>query len=249
MSAPTRWLWELAGRPEPRDESAAAKLADHPAVCRMCGEHADRTATVKAALGDNWTDQTVWRDQSSNRVCTGCVWVCSGKGKTSLRTWTVVAATGMVLPDPPETCTIPTGSDWSLTNRGNPRPVLDVLLDPPPGGQWLVSVATSGQKHLLPYATVNHGGDDAWTVRLESTNVTSTAGEFAGVLQAAATLRVRGHRGDDIRTGTPTMSAIKSGIDADTWKTVADRLAAYAGSPLLDLALWCLTKETIHDHD
>lgn len=110
----------------------------------------------------------------------------------------------------------------------------------------MVTVATSGQKHVVPYGTVNTGRQ--WTVRMESTSVTSNPDEYSMVLCAAAALRAAGHRASDITNGVPTMAAVKTRADLDHWHTHHTILAPYTGAPLLALALWSLTKETIHDH-
>lgn len=90
---PTRLVYDLAGRPA-LAESMQKLMADVPAVCGVCGLHADRTAPTDRALGDNFTDRKMFRDERSPRVCPACVWCCSGKPPATLRLWTIVAATG-----------------------------------------------------------------------------------------------------------------------------------------------------------
>lgn len=245
MNSPTRLVWSLAGRPNPIP--TIDKLAtDTPDSCCVCGEHATRTADANKALGANFTDRSMYRDHRSSRVCIGCLWCCSGKPPATLRMWSVVAAPNVNLPPSHEKCAVPTGPGLHFTNRAAPQAVTAILLNPPPG-PWMVTVATSGQKHVVPYGTVNHGTHQ-WTVRLESTNVTSNPSEFSTVLTAAARLRAAKHRADDITDGAPTLAAIKTEDDLREWNTHQQTLLPYRGSPLLDLALWTLTKETINDH-
>ncbi|WP_166345053.1 hypothetical protein [Phytoactinopolyspora limicola] len=248
MTTPTRMVWDLAGRPEPV-ANVAALITDTAGTCCVCGLPSDHTADTNRALGANFTDRAMFRDPRSSRVCPACLWCCSGKPPATLRMWTIVAVPGYDLAPSHEKCALPAGRGLHLTNRANTAAVSTVLRWPPPG-EWVVTVAVSGQKHVLPYGTVNRGCDQ-WTVRLEATNVTSTPDDFAHVLRTAARLRAAGHRDDDIRRGAPTMSALKADADADHWRGLFHALADHTGhthSPLLDLALWCITKETIHDH-
>ncbi|GAA3878424.1 hypothetical protein GCM10022243_48910 [Saccharothrix violaceirubra] len=245
MTSPTRLVWGLAGHPEPTG-AVANLFADRPGMCVMCGLSADRTADAARATGANFTDQYLYRRPDSDRICPACVWCCSGKPPATLRMWTVVAAIGATLPDNHPKCWLPSQPGLCLTNRAAPGVVADILAAPPEGA-WLVTVATSGQKHVLPYGKVNHGGPE-WTVRMENTTITSNAPTWRRVLGHAATLRAARHTGDDLAAGRPTLAAIRTADDLDTWNHHHAGLADHVGSPLLDLALWCLTKETIHDH-
>lgn len=242
MTAPTRLVWDLAGRPA-CIPTVAALLRDHSGMCVVCGESSDRTADVNRALGANFTDRSMFRGVG-NRVCSACLWCCSGKPPATLRMWTIIAAPDVpssqpkaFLQDTPGLC---------LTSRADTTPVIDTLANPP-YGDWLVSVAVSGQKHVLPYATVNRSAGP-WTVRMESTNVTGDPDTWRQVIQAAATLRAAGHRDSDILAGAPTIAACKTPADLGWWAAHSDTLRPYTGAPLLSLALWALTKGTTDDH-
>lgn len=242
MTAPTRLVWTLAGQPD-CIPTIAALLSESAATCAVCGEMSDRTADVNRALGANFTDRSMFRGVG-DRVCPACLWCCSGKPPATLRMWTIIAAPGVpssqpkaFLQDTPGLC---------LTSRADTTPVIDTLANPP-DGDWLVSVAVSGQKHVLPYAAVNRGSGP-WTVRMEATNVTGDPDTWRRVVQAAATLRAAGHRDADILAGSPTIAACKTPDDLDWWAAHADTLRPYAGAPLLTLALWALTKGTTDDH-
>jgi hypothetical protein len=236
-------VWELAGRPAPI--ASIAKLLSGPGLCVMCGRHDPSTAPASRALGSNFTDHDLYTRGDADRVCPACLWCCSGKPPASMRMWTVVAAPGLVLPQSHEKAFV-TGAGLCLTNRADPGPVIGMLSRPPPG-EWVVSVATSGQKHVVPYARVNRGRG-VWTVRLENTNVTSDPDEWSTVLTHAASLRAAGHHPDAVLTGDPSMAAIRTAGDLAWWRSHAGPLARYRHAPLLTLALWCLTKGTIPDH-
>lgn len=236
----TAMVWSAAGSPDPPE---ALKVVDHPGLCAVCGEHADRTGPVKTALGKNFSDPYLLGRADSDRVCVACAWCCSGKPPATLRMWSLV-----VRPDAPPSAE----KAWlqvpglCLTSRGDPRPVSSTLLNPP-AGEWLVTVAISGQKHVVPFAHPNMGAGP-WTVRMENTDVTSTPAEFATVIEAAAALRSAGHSTQAVLDLNPSMPTMRTIADVDHWRTWATVLAPYRRSPLLDLALWALTKETICDH-
>lgn len=239
---PTRLVWDTLGRPDPVPSAAA--LLDQPGTCRMCGLDSDRTAPAKKALGANWTDHTCWRQPGSDRVCDACLWVCSGKPPATVRMWTVVATPGT--PQPPSGAKAPWDApDVCLTNRGNTRPIIKTLTNPPVG-EWLASIAVSGQKHILPYGTVNHTQTN-WSVRYEDTTITATPDLWAHVHTHTLALRRLGLRDTDILTGQP--GPLRTPEDLATWRDHATRLTPHHGAPLLRLALWTITKEITNDHD
>lgn len=240
MTSPTRLVWQLAGQPSPVDSMAS--LLSEIGTCRMCGGDDLPCASASRALGSNWTDHSCWRSRSSTLVCSACLWACSGKPPATLRMWSIIAAPGAELPPPHEKCAVPSGPGLTFLNRSTPQPFSDILAYPP-SGDWLVTVATSGQKHVLPYGTVNHGSG-RWTVRMESSDVTSTPTEWSAVRGAALTLRRLGIPASDIRDGRP--AGIKTSSALSAWAETAPALSPYLRSPLLDLALWTITKETIH---
>ncbi len=250
MSA-ARLVWELAGRPDV-DGATGAMVREHRAVCVMCGRTGDRTAPANRAMGANFTDQYLYTRPDSVDVCVGCLWCCAGKPPKSLRMWTICAAPGRDLPPNAAKAWLPSRPGLCLTSRGNPAPVIDLLLHPPET-DWVCSVALSGQKHVVPYARVNRGRT-GWTVRLENTDVSADSDTWATVLAATATLRAAGHSGDDVLAGQPTLAKIATLEDLEWWRHWSAPLTDHTGSPLLTLALWCLTtggkdkRGTILDH-
>jgi len=242
MTAPTTLVYELAGRP-PLIASVEALFADDAGVCAVSGDHVEHTAPLKKALGANFTDQSIYRART-DRVGRAAVWCCSGKAPASIRLWSVIAAPGVDLPASQPKAWIQNTPGLCLTNRADTGPIIDILTNPPVG-DWMVTIATSGQKHVVPYGTVNHG-PGPWAVRFEATTVTSTPDEWAHVITHAARLRAAGHRPDDITAGAPTMPALKTREAVASWRDLSGHLTRYTHSPLLDLALWCLTKEQIN---
>ncbi|MGO5294635.1 hypothetical protein ACTQ0H_08430 [Collinsella sp. LCP21S3_A3] len=239
MTAPTRLVWELAGQPSPV-ASMAALLGDVE-TCRMCGGNDLPAAPVGKALGNDWTDHSCWRRPDSTNVCAACLWACSGKPPVTLRMWSIIAAPGSDLPPKHEKCAMPDGPGLTLLNRSNPAPISDILATPP-DGEWLVTVAVSGQKHVLPYAHVNTGAG-RWQMRMESTTVTSTPDEWMMVRGHALELRRLGVPASAVLTGDP--SGIATADKLAAWVEHSRPLAPYLRSPLLDLALWTITKGTM----
>lgn len=241
MTAATTLVWEAAGRPKPF--GTKADLLKHiPGVCAVTGERLDVTADINRALGDNFTDRSMFAAPHSDRVGEATLWACSGKGTSTLRLWSIIAAPGVHLPPSHEKAFLSAPGLW-LGNRADPRPIVDTLLSPPEG-EWLVSIAVSAQKHVLPYARVNRGGG-RWTARFENTDVTSDPIEFLAVHGAAVALRRLGLRDDEILTGRPGL--IRSRDVLTEWRHHARSLAPYLQSPLLQLALWAITKGTLND--
>lgn len=237
MTAAGHLVWDLLGQPDPI--ASAVALLTGPGICRMCGRHSDATADAARALGTNWTDHSCWDRPDSDRVCGACLWVCSGRPPATIRMWTVVAAPAVDLPPGSEK------APWSaagvhLTNRGNTRALIDLLASPP-DGPWVASVATSGQKHVLPYALINQGPGH-WTVRVEDTNVSATPWQWRHVHENALALRRLGVRDADILTGQPG-PYLSTLDDLELWRHHSDQIVAHTGSPLLRLALWTITKE------
>lgn len=237
MSA-ARMVWDLAGRPRPTG-AAAGLLQPVEAPCGLCGNIEAATAPSDKALGKNWTDRAHLARPDSPRVCTGCLWVCSGRPPHSLRMWTVIAAPNA--PASHEKCRVPSGPGLAFINRSNPGPVADLLANPP-DSEWVLSVAVSGQKHVLPYARVNRGR--AWTVRMETTDITATTDQWARVHAAAVGLRRLGVPADAIPAREPRF--IKTRAQLAQWADLDCQLMGWHQSPLLQLALWCITKGTLN---
>jgi len=245
MSAATRLVWELAGEPNVAAESVRRLLDDseETATCLICGSITCWSADAGKALGANFTDHSYRRYPGSTRICEACLWCCSGKPPATLRMWSIIAAPGFRLPSSNPKAWIQDTLSLYLFNRSTPELLAAILADPP-DSEWVASVAISGQKHVLPYAEVNHGAGQ-WTVRVEDHNVTATPGQWATVHYAAVRLRRLGVPAESVMQGIPQY--IKTRDDLGTWRALNDTLTPWLGSPLLDLALWTITKETMNN--
>lgn len=241
MPSAQKILWQLAGTP-PVEGGKAKLLQPCRAVCCITGEEEDITAPARRALGENFTDHSLWA-APSGRVGQPALWCCSGTGKKSPRPWSWIAAPGVTLPPSAEKAPYG-GPGLCLTNRSNTRPIIDILLNPPTT-PWVVTVAVSGQKHVLPYAATNY--TSAWGVRMEDKTIRSDPGWFRFVFFTALALRRLGLSAEDVQAGNP--HRVKTITDLDQWKTLADPFIPYQHAPVTELALWCITKPIMEDTD
>lgn len=236
-----RMIWELLGSPQP--EGAALRLLEHhEARCRICGTVQPLTADVSKALGANFTDRSLYANPDSNRVCDCCVWACSGRGVRTIRMWSVAAAPGVDLPDSQEKATAWIGQHQGicLTSRHDTTPILRLLLDPP-ATPWAVSIAVSGQKHVMPYTGLNQGQEGM--IRMETSDIPYTAKGFTEIFYTALNLRRMGCNADMIQAGQPPH--LENTSQAYDWQKLDQRVNPWKGSPILDLALWTITKPII----
>src|SRR5690554_3944913 len=195
-------VWELAGRP--RRETLGVTAT--PGVCAMCARHVEESAPAKKWLeGKSFTDPAHLRARS-DRVCEGCAWAVTGKGMDQVRMWTIVARTDRELPasNPKALFDAP---HLHFTSRADMCVVVDTLADPPEG-EWVVSVAESGQKHSLPYAVVNRGRA-RWRVRMDALDADATPEDFRHVFAHVCALRAREFSAPSRRSsgGMPSASA------------------------------------------
>lgn len=235
MRAPEA-LYRAAGFP------AVAGAKDRGATCLVCGTDTLPTLPAKKALGVGFSDYTSIARPDCDDVCAACIWAMTGNGTRTLRLWSIVygADAGPSLEKAPYE--IPGAT---ITNRGNTRPIIRTLCSPP-AGQWFVSIAQSGQKHILPYTTVNTGAEAIYTVRFESTDVRTSPAAFANTLRSLARLRDAGFSAEEITTGRLGSSRLT--VDTlTTWRALYPPVEAIRTSPLVAMCLWLLTKEVIHE--
>ena len=240
MTDACRLVWGCAGSPEITLANVAKLVTDTPGQCAVCGSEAERTADINRALGANFSDRSHLAVHTS-RVCPACLWCCSGKPPTSLRMWSIIAAPGVDLPPSNPKAWLQGTPGLLLFNRSNPGPLAALLADPPLG-QWCASVAYSGQKHVLPYTPINTVRGE-WTIRAEDHYMTATPGQWQAVHAAALGLRRLGVPADDVLAGAPRY--LKTRSDLTRWSDLDRHLTGWHNSPILSLALWTITKETM----
>lgn len=242
MTRATRWLYQRLGSPEIAAASVSGLLSPIEGPCCICGAVDSPTALADRALGANFSDRGHLTSAGSDRICRACLWCCSGKPPATLRMWSIAAGDGVTAASH-EKVWLGQTAGTCLTNRAAPGPIRDLLLTPP-GGEWVATVAYSGQKHVVPYSPINEGGG-RWTIRAEDHFVTATPETFRRVWSHAVALRRLGVPEEAVMSGQPQY--IKTADQLATWRDHAAPLAPYLGSPLLRLALWTITKSTMQE--
>lgn len=243
MSYPTApvMIWELAGRPR----RASLEAEQITAVCAMCGRHVTESLHVKQSIGGkSFTDQYLLAAKGSDRTCYGCAWVCTGKGMDQIRMWTIVARTDRPLPpsNPKAAFAAP---HLHFTSRADMRAVVDTLADPP-AGEWVVTVAESGQKHTAPYAVINHG-PGRWRVRMDARDITAFPDEFRLVFGHSLRLREAGFRAEEITALDPPIGRLDEAT-IPVWFHHATPLRPFRASGLLHLANFLINKEHLNEY-
>ena len=245
MTAATRLIYNTAGHPDFATATTTKLLTSHEAACCICGQVERETADADKSMGSNFTDRGHLRNHHSTRVCRACLWCASGKPPATLRMWSIVCTPGHALPPSQPKAWLQDTPGLCLTNRANTWPIINTLADPPVD-PWVVTIAVSGQKHVVPYAETNTGAD-RWLIRVEDHDVASTPAEWRTVFGPALALRRLGVPAEAIEAGEPRF-VIKGGATSallDQWRDLAAPLQPYLGSTLLSLALWTITKPII----
>jgi hypothetical protein len=253
MTTPTQILHHLAGQPEPEKGSQRPMRGER---CLVCGAHYHLGVKASDAIPKTDTDQAEYRAPWSEIVCSACAWASAGKPPDTFRMWTVLhrrdkpagshqaaAMEKMTTGAAPRLEPFLECSSVCLTNRGNTKPIVDLLLRPP-ASPWFVAIAISGQVHTARFAVVNRGRH--WTVRIERASVAGDSNTFAELLYRSGTLKLAGFCDDDILTGEPSPNALYRAHQL--WYEHAEALQPYRHTGLLELALWCHTKESTSDN-
>lgn len=221
--------WIAAGCPT-TEGPRAGLLTQTPGACAVSGYEHTFTAPAVKALGGN-LERSALSAPDSDKVGPAALWAMSGRGKSSLRLWSIVADLS---------------PRWVLCNRSDPTPIVATLADPP-ALPWIICIAVSGQKHLLPYTPVNRD-PGSWRVRFENTTVSGTPDMWRRVHGTAVALRKLGVPPAHIGAGTPG-PAIKTRDQLAAWRHLSAHIQPWTGSPLLTLALWTITKKTLEQEN
>lgn len=234
-------VWELAGRPHRPTLGVTATGG----VCAMCGRRVEESAPAKKWLeGKSFTDPSHLRARS-DRVCEACAWAVTGKGMDQIRMWTVLARTDRVLPAS-NTKAAFAADHVHFTSRADMRAVAATLARPPEG-PWLVAVAESGQKHVLPYTPVN-SGTGRWRIRMDALNVDAAPAEFRTAFAHTVALRAAGHSAGEIEDLSPHYSRLATHEALEVWRHHAAALAPWRSSPLLHLTTFMVNKEHLDEY-
>lgn len=196
--------------------------------------------------GSSFTEHDKLADPHGKWTCYGCAWALAGRPPQAVRQWSVACAPGHDLgPSHPASVKAAAGEHPGLFlgNRKDLRPLAGLLVSPP-DGPWLATVTESGQKHCLPWASVNHGAG-RWHVRMDGADARAEPGEFAGLLGRSALLRKAGFTGAEITACDPGGKLTRERLPA--WREHVPHLIPWRGSAVLHLANLIVVKEHL-DH-
>jgi len=236
MQSPTQIIWEALGRPEqerPAEESYSN--------CALCGASCNGIGvTFKNGISDSFSDYRDLESPGGTHCCEACVWSMQGRPPKTIRMWSILWREDGLVPPSREGC------PWQvpgvhMSNKADLTAFFQVLLNPP-RCKWIMTLADSGQIHLLPFAKVNMPTAKSWTIRLERNDIKCNREDFPMIVSHAEALYRAGFVKDDIMYGQPQSSMIyKRGINI--WKEHGGALKPWFGSKQLELATFFLRKE------
>lgn len=243
MTHPIELIYSLTHDLPVQGKNAEA-FKENPGICCVTGKTETLTAPANRVLGTNYGDRKLFNRPDSDLVGWPAAAVLSGGGVTTFRMWTIIATPGRALPASQEKAAAWLGETpgLCLTSKKDTTPVIDTLWDPP-AGEWLIAVAESAQKHVLPYTQVNTG--TTGTVRFETLDVPYTQTNWRHVFTHALALRRLGIPAADVLKGTPRY--LKTSSQLTQWREHDTALTGWHNSPLLRLALWVITKGIIEN--
>jgi hypothetical protein len=228
---------------QPADGKRSTHTASGP--CALCGGVWSEYVRFADAFGPSFTDYDRLVSPTSPWLCVPCSWSLGSKPPETFRLWSVVyRADRPAAPSNPKAFL--QSPALHLTAKNDVREIVDVLTAPP-DCEWAVAVASSGQKHTLPFAPLNVGAGP-WQVQFEGHRIACAPDRFAHLLYHATELTIAGHNRDEIASGILSVSAtVRAGV-AFTQHHYTP-LRPLAGSALLELVCFLLTpKEHLHDH-
>jgi hypothetical protein len=246
-------MWEDAGCP---DIAKPKHPAPSCSFCAMCGNmmiFEMQAVRAKDAFGPGFTDFDKLPKPNSPWVCVPCVWAMGGQPPNTFRMWTVAYHQDNPAPPGNEKAVYPHGPNTQCTSKADMSYPLTLLLQHQKTA-WGLAIAESGQIHTLPFTVLNRGDtwgllfnhDHPWQVRYEREDIISTPREFGTVLYHVASLLLAGFIREDVMLLNPHPSKlVKYGISL--WREHAEPLEKYKKSPLLQMAMAFMKKETLDD--
>lgn len=222
-------------------------------TCHLCGYH---DAPHPLILGEAFTARSQCRAPWSDRMCDRChatatpggiytrVWLATDKAD---KPWslTFTRSTSWLLRNPRD-LTDPTNEPWigpvrdegkgsypELLNRPRLTRIREWLLSPPKP-PFAIAVATSGQKHVLPF-TLTADSRDYFPVQFETSEVWVDRSVFAELLGKIEGLLAAGWSKDEVRSWQQQRTD-RSVEAIALWFAHGTELGAIAPSPLFQLA-------------
>lgn len=212
------------------DDERAVDHDEEP--CAICGGPSSRGVPLGEFIGPTMTDQTSFRSPESAHACVCCAFV---------------RARYSPVPGKPPAPGKKEGPRWSnfshlYDDRGHvvaskaEKPTIMAFLREPKRGQWFAAIADSGQKHVLPYATVNPAGTTRGRVRFEERNLTLPDAAGWVIVDDLCALLTAGATKDEIERGDYTPRAW--GMCRAQVEAFEARHGRLRGGDWFALALW-----------
>lgn len=221
---------EVCSRLDGVDDERAVDHDREP--CAICGGESTRGVPLSEFIGPTMTDQTSFRSPGSAHACVCCAFV---------------RARYSPVPGKPPAPGKKEGPRWSnfshlYDDRGHvvaskgEKPTILAFLREPKRGPWFAAIADSGQKHVLPYATVNPAGTTRGRVRFEERNLTLPSAAGWAIVDDLSALLTAGATKDEIERGDYTPRAW--GMCRAQIEAFESRHGRLRGGDWFALALW-----------
>ena len=222
-----------------RPEVAAASALGKGVRCWLCNGAAERGQKVTDWVGPAFTSQNRVRNPRSEYICEGCIYICGRlspvpgrapkEGKTvggnwrNYCHWMVEGIDGA----------------WTYGNASKgEKPQLLAALRARKHGRWWMAVADSGQKHVIPWATIN-GASQGGVVAFDDELV--SVPQSIDLVDVMASLLTGGATKDELGSGDwgpRAMSLLKERLEAFELDHGDKR-----GSGWFRLALWLAQRD------
>lgn len=225
---PPQITWLHHGTP------VVANCVSASGMCYLCGGVLTRGAPVARWMGSNFTDQNRARNPSGTHVCEACCYIASRVSPVLGREAKEGKKFGGCFRNYSH-CADERG--YLNASKGE-KPAIRSFLERDHEGVWFAAIADSGQKHVLPFTTLN-GPGRCGVVLFEEMPV--EVPDSLKLVEAMATLLTAGATKDEIERGDYRPA---------TWlrcEAMARAFeAAHGGeraSPWFSLALWLAQRD------
>lgn len=237
MKSASQLIYEDAGSPDVK-----GKPCNKP--CAVCGGYGETGLPIETLPG-TFTAYDQMLSPDSDIVCSACVWAMSGRPPDTLRLWSFVyRETGEHIESPRPKGIGP--RTWA-GNKADMSPVRKILLDPPEGA-YAVTLADSGQIHVLPFAPVSVGRE--WSVQLDRHRIDGRPEQLKHLLFHSASLLLAGFGREEVEKGVPNTHNYMKAREA--WHRHMPHLDGsldrrWCGSRMLSLSLFIINKRDLEN--
>lgn len=233
-------IWVASGRP------AQAGVVEAPGRCWHCGGSMQRGLAVGAWAGEGFNAYARAQhrhDPSATYVCEACVFICSRLSPVPGRPPKAGKKLGGNFRNYSHAVAV--RDDGSVRYLNASKAELGQLVDfirDPGGDPWALAIGTSGQKHVIPYATMNRRGPVA-VVAFEEESVRFKIDDFLALNERMNRLRASSGCGAEaIRTGEYHPKDLDRGLEVIEMFEAKHR--HMRGGGLFNVAAFLTSKES-----